>query len=184
MPPDLKSSTTHSKTGQYTSTETDWGNRTPTPTYTVQDKTNTGQTCTGQQNKLKDAGTRTYKIAKNTLTQTPQKANKSKCTLTKTGTKTNKHTHSNEDWGQYDQQRGPADPAEGTRHTHSSKNWGQYDQQRRPADPAEGTTVQPTKATIGTTDTHTQAKTGASTTNKGDQQIQQKGPQCNHLRRP
>ena len=67
MPPDLKSSTTHSKPGQYTSTETDWGNRTPTPTYTVQDKTNTGQTCTGQQNKVKDAGTRISKIAKNTL---------------------------------------------------------------------------------------------------------------------
>ena len=159
MLPDLKSSTTHSKPGQYTSTETDWGNRTPTPTYTVQDKTNTGQTCTGQQNKLKDAGTRISKIAKNTLTQTPQKANKSKCTLTKTGTKTNKPTHSNKDWGQ-------------------------YDQQRRPADPAEGTTVQPTKATIGTTDTLTQAKTGASTTSKGDQQIQQKEPQCNQLRRP
>ena len=137
MPPDLKSSTTHSKPGQYTRTKQN----------------------TGQQNKLKDAGTRTYKIAKNTLTQTPKKANKSKCTLTKTGTKTNKHTHSNKDWGQ-------------------------YDQQRRPADPAEGTTVQPTKATIGTTDTLTQAKTGASTTNKGDQQIQQKEPQCNQLRRP
>ena len=67
MPPELKSSTTHSKPGQYTSTETDWGNRTPTPTYTVQDKTNTGQTCTGQQNKVKDAGTRISKIAKNTL---------------------------------------------------------------------------------------------------------------------
>ena len=112
MPPDLKSSTTHSKPGQYTRTKQN----------------------TGQQNKLKDAGTRTYKIAKNTLTQTPQKANKSKCTLTKTGTKTNKHTHSNKDWGQ-------------------------YDQQRRPADPAEGTTVQPTKATIETTDTLTQART-------------------------
>ena len=73
MPPDLKSSTTHSKPGQYTSTETDWGNRTPTPTYKVQDKTNTEQTYTGQQNKLKDAGTRLSKIAKNTLTQMPKK---------------------------------------------------------------------------------------------------------------
>ena len=134
MPPDLKSSTTQRKPGQYTSTETDWRNRTPTPTYTVQDKTNTGQTCTGEQNKLKDTGTRISKIAKNTLTQTPLKANKSKCTLTKTGTKTNKHTHPNKDWGQ-------------------------YDQQKRPADPAEGTTVQPTKATIGTIDTLTQART-------------------------
>ena len=78
MPPDLKSSTTHSKPGQYTSTETDWGNRTPTPTYKVQDETNTEQTYTGQQNKLKDAGTRLSKIAKNTLTQMPKGANKSK----------------------------------------------------------------------------------------------------------
>ena len=50
--------------GQYTSTETSRGNRTPTPTYTVQDNTNTGQTCTGQRNKLKDVGTRLSKLAK------------------------------------------------------------------------------------------------------------------------
>ena len=59
-----KSSTSHSKTGQYTSMETSRGDSIPTRTYTVQDNTNTGQTYTGQQNKLKDAGTRLSKIGK------------------------------------------------------------------------------------------------------------------------
>ena len=111
MLPDLKSSTSHSKMGQYTSTETSRGNRTPTPTYTVQDNTNTGQTCTGQRNKLKDVGTRLSKLAKTHSLKCRKGQTELNAHLLKRALKL-KHTRPSKDWDQYNQQRRPENPEE------------------------------------------------------------------------
>ena len=110
MPPYLKSSTSHSKRGS-TPVPKLAGGIEPPPLHT-QYRTTQIQDKHVQDSRTSYAGTRLSKIAKNTLTQTPKKANITKWTLTKTSIKTHKHTHSSKDWDQYNQQRRPEDPEE------------------------------------------------------------------------